>query len=399
MNVILFDDPILWKSLLPLTYTRPISEIRVGILKIIEKWESYSWEKISYLTEDYLHSKFAPVVGTDNLLINSKYLPDSPLYSKIKEIEPGESLSKDGEIIAFRCDNLQLEEIIRDKNFKNRTSTDYAEEVFKLQHITDIFSYNGDQIRQDFKLLTEGRTSAGLNDIHTVVYNPKNIFIEEGVKVRAAILNAEDGPIYIGKNAEIQEGAMIRGPFALGRNSIVSMGGKMRPNTSIGPYCKVGGEVSNSVVFGYSNKGHEGYIGNTVIGEWCNLGADTNTSNMKNNYSTVKVWNYSVEDFEDTGKQFCGTLMADHVKTGINTMLNTGTVIGVGANIFGGGFPDKFIPSFSWGGSQGFKEFNLEKNLEIAEIVMQRMGIEISETEKNILARVYSLTSPHRAKF
>lgn len=399
MNVILFDDPVLWRNLLPLTFTRPISEIRFGILKIVEKWERYNWEKISYLTEDYLESKYVPVMANDNLLINSKYMPDADLNAEIHSLEPGESITKGGEIIALRCDSIELESIIKTRKFNAAASYEYNQEVFKIEHITDIFSFNGVQIRKDFEVVVKGRESATTSDPHTVIYNPENVFIEEGLKIKAAILNAEDGPIYIGSNVEIQEGAMIRGPFSIGRNSIISMGGKIRPNTSIGPFCKVGGEVSNSIIFGYSNKGHEGYLGNSIIGEWCNLGADTNTSNMKNNYAEVRIWNYLKEDFQPSGKQFCGTIMGDHVKTGINTMLNTGTVVGVGANIFGGGFPPKFIPSFSWGGAEGFEEFDLEKNLEIAAIVMKRLGVSLTHSERGILKQVFKSTSFHRSNF
>jgi UDP-N-acetylglucosamine diphosphorylase/glucosamine-1-phosphate N-acetyltransferase len=396
MNVILFDDQLLWKHLLPLTFTRPISEIRIGILKIVEKWQSYNWEKVSYLTEDYLQQKFPTVVSSDNLLINSKFLPDPLLNTSINKLAMGESLIKDQEIIACRCDDTKLEQFIKTRSFGKSAEIEYNELVNKLTHVCDIFVLNGEEIRKDFNLITKERTSSAVNDSATITYGIKNIFIEEGVKIRAAIINAEDGPVYIGKNAEIQEGAMIRGPFALGESSILTMGAKIRPNTTIGPKCKVGGEVSNAVIFGYSNKAHDGYIGNTVIGEWCNLGADTNTSNLKNNYSIVKIWNYVKEDYQSTDRQFCGSIIGDHCKTSINTMLNTGTVIGVGSNIFGGGFPPKFIPCFSWGGPDGLEEFDIEKNIEVAVIVMKRQNVTLTHADKNILRQVFSITAHHR---
>jgi UDP-N-acetylglucosamine diphosphorylase/glucosamine-1-phosphate N-acetyltransferase len=268
--------------------------------------------------------------------------------------------------------------------------------VTAIQKSWHIFQVNAAEIRKDYELITAGRRSEALEDPHTIVYNASQVFIEPGAKIKAAVLNAEGGPIYIGKNAEVQEGSLIRGPFALCEGSTVNMGAKMRGDTTVGPFSKVGGEISNAVMFGYSNKGHEGFLGNAVIGEWCNLGADTNTSNLKNNYAEVKIWDYTKGGFANTGLQFCGLMMGDHAKAGINTMFNTGTVVGVGANVFGDGFPRNFIPSFSWGGASGFSTFQVRKFEETAIAVMKRRGLEYSETEKEIIQKVFDLTRHYR---
>ena len=275
-------------------------------------------------------------------------------------------------------------------------------EVFQLEGILlkvettwDIFSKNGAAIKADFDLITKNRTSAPIPE-KTVAFNSEAIFIEEGAKLPLCVLNATDGPIYIGKNAEIMEGSMVRGPFALCEESTLKMGTKIYGSTTVGPHSKVGGEVNNSVFFGYSNKGHDGFLGNSVIGEWCNLGADTNNSNLKNNYAEVRLWSYETENFAKTGLQFCGLMMGDHSKCGINTMFNTGTVVGVSANIFGSGFPRNFIPSFSWGGAKGFTTYLTSKAFEVAKVVMLRRGIELSEQESAILEHVFELSAAYR---
>ena len=259
-----------------------------------------------------------------------------------------------------------------------------------------LFKLNGAQIRADFALLTAGRKSEPITDPHTIVYAPENVFLEVGVKTRAAILNAENGPIYLGRNAQVQEGAVIVGPCSIGDDSTVNVGAKLRGDITVGPHCKVGGEISNSILFGYSNKGHDGFLGNSVLGEWCNLGADTNTSNLKNNYAPVKVWSYAKQGFVNTGEQFCGLLMGDHAKAGINTMFNTGTVVGPGANVFGAGYPRTFIPAFAWGGAQGFDTFKLPQMLEVAQRVMERRKITLDETGRALLGEVFELTKGER---
>lgn len=387
MNLILFDDPATRISLLPFTFTRPVSKIRVGILTLAEKWEKRLNQSASFLTEAYLQKKFPLNPANDNLFINAAWCPDNDAIAIVKTLKPKEVLVHEEIVLAWRSEDLSLPDL------KNSTAKVFLGTVTLIDRPWKIFQHNAAQIRADYSLVTDGRKSAGVQDKHTIVYNESNIFVEEGVQIRAAVLNAEDGPIYLGKNSVVQEGALIKGPFALCEGSTVNMGGKMRGDTTVGPHSKVGGEVSNSVIFGYSNKGHDGFLGNSVIGEWCNLGADTNTSNLKNNYENVKIWSYAKGGFVDTGLQFCGLMMGDHSKCGINTMFNTGTVVGVSSNIFGDGFPRNFIPSFSWGGASGFTLYQLKKAFDTAEKVMERRKITLDDVEKEILTNVFELTA------
>ena len=430
MNIILFDDPQIRQSLLPLTFTRPVAALRIGILTIAEKWEKFlnfgfsnpklkiqnpQSHKVSFLTENYLQKKFSLNLNDENILINGAVCPNERLFNKIQNLKHGQSLVKDTMTIAIKFKSNQISDIksaIRDsKSYPptplppllegNPKSEIYEEDVCIIKQLWDIFENNGEEIRNDFEIIKKASSAASkgsnkITDKFTILYNSNNIFVEEGAVVKAAILNAEDGPIYIGKNAQIHEGAIIKGPFALCEGAHVNMGGKMREDTTIGPYSKVGGEIINSVIIGYSNKAHDGFMGNTVIGEWCNLGADTNTSNLKNNYSNVKIWNYNKRSFIDTGRQFFGLIMGDHSKCGINTMFNTGTIVGVSTNIFGAGFPRNFIPSFSWGGTGGFSTYQLKKACEVAEIVMKRRGIVFDETERLILKEVFEMTKEFR---
>ena len=382
MNVILFDSKR--ENYYPLTYTRPISDFRIGILTIKEKWEKY-YKSVSVQTVDYLSTKFSSKLKKDNLWINSKTLPSSALITELESLRSGEALEKNGEVFAFRSAIFDLQKM-------NRIASHV--EFNTLENVWDIFSDNDREIESDFALLTKRRKSKALNETNTLVGD--RIFIEKGAKVSCSILNAENGPIYIGKNAEIMEGSIIRGPFAMCENSVLKMGAKIYGATTLGPYCKVGGEVNNSVFFGYSSKAHDGFLGNAVIGEWCNLGADTNNSNLKNNYAEVKLWNYKTERFKKTGLQFCGLIMGDHSKCGINTMFNTGTVVGVSANIFGSGFSRNFIPSFSWGGATGFSIYKLPKVFEVAEKVFARRKLKFDKTEQDILAEVYGMTKRYR---
>ncbi|MBS1681995.1 MAG: GlmU family protein [Bacteroidetes bacterium] len=383
MNVILFDTPPTRANLLPLTYTRPVAQLRVGILTITEKWQNYFQTLPSFSTEKYLAQKFPKKITADNLWLNGAVCPDEALAEAIKKLKHGDALSKNSVILAARTSSSELPE-----KFEGNT-IEYQNEPVIIDQLWKIYQHNGSQIRSDFKLITSTKKSAAIKDPHTRVYNEGNIFLEEGAVLHAAILNAENGPIYLGKNSQVQEGAIIRGPFSLGEESVVNMGGKMRADTTIGPFCKIGGEVSNSVLFGYSNKAHEGFLGNSVLGEWCNLGADTNTSNLKNNYDNVKLWNYDKKSFVDVGLSFCGLIMGDHSKSGINTMFNTGTVVGVSSNIFGAGYPRNYISSFQWGGAAGFTEYKFEKAMETAERVMARRNMKLDETEKSILKNVF----------
>ncbi|WP_299704738.1 GlmU family protein [uncultured Pontibacter sp.] len=395
MNIILFDEPVIRQSLLPLTFTRPVACIRVGIMTVAEKWQKYTDASVSYLTQSYLQQKFPAQFQTSSLYINGAVCPDPQLVQQVKSLQAGESLWQDGLLVAVHAGEREF-----------KTVEDLANHTFELkqecqpqtiiQEVWEIFVQNGEQIRSDYKVLTEGRESQPIGDKYTMLYGEENIFIEEGAKIRAAILNAESGPIYIGKNAQIHEGAVVKGPFAICESSNVNVGGKMRGDVTIGPFSKVGGEVAASVIFGYTNKGHEGYLGNSVLGEWCNLGADTNTSNLKNNYAEVKIWSYAKGGFKNTGQQFCGLIMGDHSKSGINTMFNTGTVVGVSANIFGAGYPRNFIPSFAWGGAAGFETFQLRKANEVAEKVMERRSVAYDETERAIMADIFEQTREYR---
>ncbi|SIS82382.1 GlmU family protein [Belliella pelovolcani] len=391
-NLILFDDSAIRGSLLPFTFTRPVADIRIGILKISQKWEIYSKLIPGYLTQDYLSQKFT-FQNTSALMINGSLCPDPALWEAISKLNPNQALWSENILLA--CFTEQPGAFTTDQA-KEKEAVQFTASFTLIQKTWNIFEFNATEIKKDFELITSGRFSERIEDPHTIMYAPENIFIEEGARIKAAVLNAENGPIYIGKNAEIQEGALIRGPFALCEGSTVNMGAKMRGDTTIGPHSKVGGEVSNSVIFGYSNKGHEGFMGNSVLGEWCNLGADTNTSNLKNNYAPVKVWDYIKGGFSNTGLQFCGLMMGDHSKSGINTMFNTGTVVGVGANIFGDGYPRNFIPSFSWGGASGFTTFQVRKFEEVAIAVMKRRGLAYDETEKEIIQKVFELTKHYR---
>jgi len=387
MNLVLFDDPSIRINLLPFTFTRPVSKIRVGILTLAEKWEKKLGTPASFLTEPYLQKKFPLKSSHDNLFINAAWCPDEEAIKSVQALKQGETLTYKEMILAWRSADMSLPDLSKG------TPKLFSGTVTLIDQTWRIFQFNAAQIRADYAFLTSGRKSAGVQDKHSITYNESNIFVEEGVTIRAAVLNAEAGPIYLGKNSNVQEGALIKGPFALCEGSTVNMGGKMRGDTTVGPFSKVGGEVSNSVIFGYSNKGHDGFLGNSVLGEWCNLGADTNTSNLKNNYENVKLWSYARGGFADTGLQFCGLMMGDHSKCGINTMFNTGTVVGVSANVFGDGFPRNFIPSFSWGGASGFTLYQLKKAYETAEKAMERRHVLLDDMEKEILAKVFELTA------
>ena len=377
-NLILFDIPLLHKQLLPLTFTRPVSEIRCGIFTLREKWENY-FGKASWLTEDYLKEVFPCKYSVVNIYINSALISTPSLEDSISKLQHNEALFYKGNLLALRSGEQTREDI-----FTIPVKKIEVENARLIERPWHIFQLNGSEIKKDFELIKLNRINQGVLDKHTVVYNPELVFIDENVKIKASVLNAEAGPIYIGPNCEVQEGSLIRGPFAMCEGSVLSMGSKIKGDTTIGPFCKIGGEVSNSVVFGYSNKGHDGFMGNSVIGEWCNLGADTNTSNLKNNYSEVSVYSYAENGMINTGSQFCGLTMGDHSKAGINTMFNTGTVVGVSSNVFDGDFPPKHVPSFSWG-----KEvYDFDKAVQTAKIVMSRRGKILSEAEILILKKV-----------
>lgn len=384
MNYILFDASR--NSLLPLTYTRPVCDIRIGILTIREKWEKYLGEKTSTITEDYLSAKYPTEQSEEMMLINGSICPTPKLLKAIKGLKVGQALVCQGNVVAMYKTKAQF---LSEEDSTQEIEVEY--DFIKINNTWDIFVLNDKALREDFELLTQNRKSAPLSSTNRVV-GEQNIFVEEGAVVEFAILNAKEGPIYIGKDAEVMEGSIVRGPFAMCEHSVLKMASKIYGATTLGPYVKVGGEVSNVVIFGYSNKAHDGFIGNSVIGEWCNIGADTNASNLKNTYEEVRVWSIEKNTFVPTGQTFFGTIMGDHSKCGINTMFNTGTVIGVSSNIYGHGYQRNYIPSFAWGGTTGLKSYDMDKAIEVAEKMYQRRNVVMSQQDKEILRNVYTQT-------
>lgn len=385
MSYILFDD-VSRKSLKPLTYIRPVCDIRIGILTIREKWEKYLGEKTSTLTEEYLSVKFPIEFSDSMILINGSVCPTPKLVEAINNLSLNQVLICNDYVIAMK---KTKEDFISATDDIDKVEVE--QDFIKINNTWDIFAYNAKAIKEDFELITKGRKSQTLSSTNNIICGA-NIFVEEGASIEFASLNAKEGPIYIGKDAEIMEGSVIRGPFAMCENSVVKLNAKIYGATTLGPYSKVGGELANVVIFSYSNKAHDGFIGNSVIGEWCNIGADTNASNLKNTYEEVRLWDIEKNTFVPTGQTFCGTIFGDHSKCGINTMFNTGTVVGISSNIFGAGYQRNFIPSFAWGGTAGFKLYELNKALEVAERMMERRGLEMSIEDKNILRYVFNQT-------
>jgi len=393
MNVILFDEPTTWQNLLPLTYTRPVSGIRVGILTIFEKWQRYfPGSEISCLTEEYLYEKFPLNTEEVNYFINASVIPNPDLVKCIAGMAPSEAISWEAHLIAFKGSMAEFDQAKQDFGF----AINFNHNLTLIKQIPDIFLNNGEAISQDFNLITGGRRSEPISASVKVIGNIRELFIEPGAVVEATVFNTKNGPIYISKGAEIMEGCVIRGPFCLGEGAVVKMAAKIYGPTTVGPFCKVGGEINNSILFAYSNKAHDGFLGNSVIGEWCNLGADTNNSNLKNNYGHIKMFNYLQNAMTDTGLQFCGLVMGDHSKSGINTMFNTGTVVGVGSNVYGSGFPPKHVPSFIWGGEHNQEIYNPDKLIETAEIMFERRGLKFDAVEKALIKNVFKRTECFR---
>lgn len=388
-NFIIYDDSSIRPWLLPFTFTRPVSEIRCGIWTLTQKWQHFLKARPSFLTESYLQPKFPLLTTDDNVFLNGAVCATKSIAQAVGSLNEGEALIGNDLIIAYRSPY----EVVDPKNELKLIS--FIEPFTVIQRVWDIYGENGAQIKADFEAITHNRTSQPIDDPYTYCYAPHQIFVEEGASIRASVLNAQNGPIYIGKNGTIHEGSVIMGPFSLGNDATVNWGAKMRMNTSIGPYCKVGGEVSNSVLFGCSNKGHDGFLGNSVLGEWCNLGANCNNSNLKNDYTNVKLYSYATHTLEDSNRLFCGLFMGDFTKAGISTMFNTGTVVGVNVNVFGAGFQPKHIPSFTWGGaSEGFTEYRLEKALQVVEETISRKGEPFTENDQEILKHVFEITRP-----
>lgn len=389
MTINLFDDST-WQSLRPLTFTRPVADLRVGILTIAEKWAKYLSATYGFNTADYLAAKFKSLTNPD-LFVNGSLCPNEPLLEAICTLKDGEALYRANILLAYKAKG---QSDFDPKTAEALKPISYDAALVRILFPEDIFKYNGAEIKCDYDLLTKGRTSAKLSN--TNVFLGDSFFAEEGAEAECSTFNSLQGPIYLSKRAEVWEGCHIRGSFALCEHSQVKMGAKIYGQTTIGPYSRVGGEINNAVIWGYSSKGHEGYLGNSVLGQWCNIGADSNNSNLKNNYADVRLWDYEKGSFRKTGMQFCGLIMADHSKCAINTMFNTGTVAGVSANIFGAGFPRNFIPDFAWGGAQGFEVYTLNKMFETAGKVYERRNIAFDQQEKDILAQIFEITKSYR---
>jgi len=390
MQLVLYDHADQRVGLYPLTLTRPVANLRVGILTIAEKWAKRLSLTYSYWTAAYLQEKYLLAAQEEDVLVISSHIcPDDHLCQAIDQLKQGERLLCGQELIAARIhrDDLDLGEV---DGFAAYAPIVYDHHYTRIQYPEDIFTYNGSEIQKDFQLLTAGRSSANLDDTVTVLGN--NLFVEEGVQATCCTINTLKGPVYLGKNSEIWEGALVRGPFALGENAQVKMGTKIYGNVTVGPGSRVGGELNTCVIWGNSSKGHEGYLGSSVMGEWCNWGADTNTSNLKNNYKNVKLYHYPSNAYRDTGLQFCGMIMADHAKSAINTAFNTGTVIGVAANVFGAIMPPKFVPDFSWGVGEQAKIYLIDKMFETAKLVFAHRNRNFDTIEQDILREIYNIT-------
>ncbi|MEL7426581.1 MAG: GlmU family protein [Bacteroidota bacterium] len=395
-HLILFDNETR-EHLLPLTYTRPVADLRIGILTIREKWERVMSCPASFLTQDYLTEKFEMNYGEENYLVNGSLLPTSQMVRLIQQLDFSEAILLEGELLATKLTGKQIEKLIKDEDFGDLAGFEAADtEILKLRGVYDLFHLNEAALEADFDLITNGRTSAPLSDTNRLIGPSDRLFIEAGASVECATINTQKGSVYIGKDALVMEGTLIRGGLAMCEGAVLKMGAKVYGATTLGPKCKVGGEVSNVVFQAHSNKGHEGYLGNSVLGEWCNIGADTNCSNLKNTYEEVKLWNYPAERFVKTRLQFCGLIMGDHTKVGINTMFNTGTVVGVAANIFGPGFPRNFVPSFAWGGASSYSTYRTSKAFDMMERVMARRGKDLTVQDRLILLRIYEDTAKHR---
>ncbi|PST82135.1 glucose-1-phosphate thymidylyltransferase [Pedobacter yulinensis] len=384
----LFDDTS-WSSLRPLTFTRPVADLRIGILTIAEKWAARLSSASGFCTQTYLQAKFSALQAP--LFINGSICPDNALTDAVQALKTGQALWQEQILIAYAAEPASAHD---EQTAGKLDRIAFDGPFLKLTHPEDIFRHNGPELNKDFDLLTKGRNSATLSNTNTFL--GERVFAEEGASAECSVFNSLQGPIYLGRNSQVWESSNIRGSFALCHDSQVKMGAKIYPNTTIGPFSRVGGEINNAVIWGFSSKGHEGYLGNSVMGQWCNIGADSNNSNLKNNYANVRLWDYERRSPRDTGLQFCGMIMADHVKCAINTMFNTGTVVGVGSNVFAAGFPRSFMPDFSWGGGERLEVYRLEKMLETAARVFERRGMTLDETERSILSSIFELTDTYR---
>ncbi len=381
-NLILVDGHNL-KELYPLTLTRPASHLRCGILTIREKWEKVTQATVSTYSLPLFNAFWSPRFTADNILVNSAVLPDESLIEKIGNLRIGDSLEDGGMWMAARLNQNDSLKFLVSGGYGTSTSADTAEHHW-VKRPEDLITFNNSQIRRDFKMITRGRTSRNPDESNFI--RGDQLFIEEDAKIYNSIINTEDGPVYIGRNVVILEGSIIKGPCALGESTVLKMGAKIYGATSTGPHCKLGGEVKNSLFQAFSSKGHDGYIGDSFIGAWCNFGAGSCTSNMKNTYGQVRLYDMASGVMRDTGRQFLGVIMGDHSKCAINTAFSTGTVVGVFANIFNY-HPKGFVQSYSWGRDDRYR---LEKAIDVARKAMMRKEIELADLEIQILSDVFN---------
>lgn len=383
MNIILFDPKEARGNLLPLTYTRPVAEIRIGMSTMRERWQAFLPGEYSWETEDYLRKKFPMTQAADAVRVAANVVADAPLAQAVAALLDGEALYHGDSLLAVRGVESARKE--------------YTENILEINHLWDIFQMNDAVLRADFARITPTQQRRQPSATVTIIGDPENLFIHaEAGPVEGCTFNVNRGPIFIDRGAEVMEGACLRGPIYIGPKSVLKMGAKIYGATTLGPGCKVGGEVNNAVLFGNSNKAHDGYLGNAVVGEWCNMGAGFVASNLKNDYSEIKLWNYPAHRFMRTGLQFCGVIMGDHTKAGINTMLNTATVLGVGVNIHGAGFPRPFLASFLEGSTAGFSEIPMSKFFQTAKTVMSRRGIELTQEDIDILTNIREQAEQYR---
>ncbi|MGY6561500.1 MAG: GlmU family protein [Luteibaculaceae bacterium] len=396
MHTIILFDNLTYKQLLPFTYTRPTALLRWGGLTIQEKWQKAQAASVTVFTRNYLRKKYPTVCNTEvKLYVNASVLPWHGFAEALLNLNSNTALvDAKSNVLAFKSSESFTDLAALFNYVAQAPKEVYRSEIICLQHSWQLFAENAREIELDFKVLTKDKLSAPIPEGNTIIGN--QIFLEPGAKITASVINTTSGPVYLSKDAEIMEGCLVRGGLFLGEGAQLKMGAKIYGASTFGPFCKVGGEVNNSILFGYSNKGHDGFLGNSVLGEWCNLGADTNNSNLKNNYSSIKVWSYETEMYADTGLQFCGLMMGDHSKSSINAMFNTGTVVGVAANVFGSGFPPKLVPSFSWGGSEGFETFLLPKAIEMAKKMCERRHIDFTEVDEEIFGHIFSMSQKFR---
>ncbi len=384
MQLCFFEDHI-YSNFHPLTLSRPVDDLRLGIHTIAEKWfcalDSEAWWRLCRPELQAVFSHINPDENAPGCWINSRYLPSAKLVDEIKNLNEDTCIKSGNTVVAARVDMATAQKWIQ--NGQPDFSSLLVLEGGSFSCITrlwDLFLMNADEIIADLERSEKPAPGQGTISPHAILENKEQIYIGKGVTIEpGAILIAEDGPIYLGKGASVKAGAIIRGSAAVCEDATVKMGAKIYPGTTIGPVCKVGGEVNNSIFHSYSNKGHDGFLGNSLIGQWCNIGANTNTSNLKNNYSTIRITDWESREEIETGQQFLGTVMGDHTKTAINTQLNTGTVCGVSCNIFSSNFPPKFIPSFSWVGSNVIQSYKIDKALEAMEAMMVRRDVELTD--------------------